>query len=174
MSIRYLLFVGICLGIARHVYAVDLTLKPGETSDAVIDATVREIRTKCILAQDYYFLRRLAVAQMKSIASPTGGIWRVTNAQLKTVQNACTGRLMATCRKVQTKFIIDVSTVTMSDLQKPLHSGLIMSLFISSSVPPVPLQKGQQALSWKHYINSNGNVSQFSIWSNELEKLSGE
>uniref|UniRef100_A0A0L8G1V6 FAD/NAD(P)-binding domain-containing protein n=1 Tax=Octopus bimaculoides TaxID=37653 RepID=A0A0L8G1V6_OCTBM len=76
MSIKYLLFVGIFLGIARHVYAVDLTLKPGETSDDTIDATIRRIREKCILAKDYYFLRRLAEAQTKSIAATTGGIWR--------------------------------------------------------------------------------------------------
>eukprot|EP00106_Octopus_bimaculoides_P013272 XP_014780714.1 PREDICTED: uncharacterized protein LOC106876618 [Octopus bimaculoides] len=82
MSIKYLLFVGICLGIARHVYAVDLTLKPGETSDAVIDATVRKIRTKCILAQDSYFLRRLAEAQMNSTAATTGGIWRMPSARV--------------------------------------------------------------------------------------------
>eukprot|EP00106_Octopus_bimaculoides_P017407 XP_014784849.1 PREDICTED: oxidative stress-induced growth inhibitor 2-like [Octopus bimaculoides] len=77
MSIKYLLFVGIFLGIARHVYAVDLTLKPGETSDDTIDATIRRIREKCILAKDYYFLRRLAEAQTKSIAATTGGIWRL-------------------------------------------------------------------------------------------------
>ncbi|CAI9741738.1 Hypothetical predicted protein [Octopus vulgaris] len=76
MTIKYLLFVVICLGVARHAYAVDLTLKSGETSNAVIDATIKKIRENCILAQDYFFLKRLAVVQMKSFSEPSGGIWR--------------------------------------------------------------------------------------------------
>ncbi|CAI9741734.1 Hypothetical predicted protein [Octopus vulgaris] len=171
MTIKYLLFVAICLGIAREIYALDLTLTPGETGDAVIDATIRKIRTKCILAQDYYFLRRLAEAQMNSIAATTGGIWRVTSAQLTIVQNACNGLLQTKCNEVTTEFNVDVSTLTISDLQKPLYSGLVMSLFILNSVSPVPLQKAQQALSWKNYIYSNGDTTEFVTWSNELEQL---
>ncbi|XP_029656471.1 uncharacterized protein LOC115230414 isoform X1 [Octopus sinensis] len=171
MSIRCLLLVGICLGIARHVYAVQLFMKPGETSDAAIDETIRQIRTECILAKDYSFLRRLAKAQMNSIASTTGGIWRVTSAQLKTVQNACNGILQTNCSKAKTELKVDVSTLTMSDLQKPLYSGLVMSLFILNSVSPVPLQKAKQAQSWKTHINSNGDTTKFMNWSNELEKL---
>ncbi|XP_029654062.1 uncharacterized protein LOC115227331 [Octopus sinensis] len=174
MTIKYLLFVAICLGIARDIYAVDLTLKPGETSNAAIDATIRKIRDNCILAQDYYFLRRLAVAQMNSIAATTGGIWRVTNTQLTTVQSACNGILKTNCSKAKTEFNVDVSTLTMSDLQIPLYSGLAMSLFILKSVSPVPLQKAQQAQSWKKYIYSSGDTTKFVTWSNELERLNGE
>ncbi|CAI9741730.1 Hypothetical predicted protein [Octopus vulgaris] len=172
MTIKYLLFVAICLGIARDIYAaVDLTLKSGETSNATIDATIRKIRDNCILAQDYYFLRRLAVAQMNSIAATTGGIWRVTSAQLTTVQSACNGILKTNCSKAKTEFNVDVSALTMSDLQIPLYSGLAMSLFILKSVSPVPLQKAQQAQSWKTHINSNGDTTKFVTWSNELEQL---
>ncbi|CAI9741735.1 Hypothetical predicted protein [Octopus vulgaris] len=171
MSIKYLLFVVICLGIARHAYAVDLTLKPGETSNAAIDATIKKIRDNCILAQDYFFLKRLSVAQMNSIAATTGGIWRVTSAQLTTVRNACNGILKTKCNEVKTEFNVDVSTLTISDLQKPLYSGLAMSLFILNSVSPVPLQKAKQAQSWKTHINSNGDTTEFVTWSNELEQL---
>ncbi|XP_052833177.1 uncharacterized protein LOC106868389 isoform X2 [Octopus bimaculoides] len=170
MSIKYLLFVGICLGIARHVYAVDLTLKPGETSDAVIDATVRKIRTKCILAQDSYFLRRLAEAQMNSTAATTGGIWRVTYNQLTTVKNACKNMLKANCSKVQTDFGVDVSTATMSDLEKPLHSALVMSLFILNLRTSIPVSIELQADFWKQHITSNGQKLFFRRLANKLEQ----
>uniref|UniRef100_A0A0L8HVA9 VWFA domain-containing protein n=1 Tax=Octopus bimaculoides TaxID=37653 RepID=A0A0L8HVA9_OCTBM len=170
MSIKYLLFVGICLGIARHVYAVDLTLKPGETSNAVIDATIRRIRTKCILVQDYYFLRRLAEAQTKSIAATTGGIWRVTYNQLTTVKNACKNMLKANCSKVQTDFGVDVSTATMSDLEKPLHSALVMSLFILNLRTSIPVSIELQADFWKQHITSNGQKLFFRRLANKLEQ----
>ncbi|CAI9741714.1 Hypothetical predicted protein [Octopus vulgaris] len=170
MTIGYLLFVGICLGIARHVYAVDLTLKPGETSKAVIDATIRKIRTKCILAEDYYFLRRLAEAQMKSIPAGTGGIWRVTEAQLTTVKDACKGILRTNCSKVQTELNIAVSTVTVSDLQKPLYSGLVMSLFILTLQTPIPVNTPGQAFYWVRHINLDGAMHVFVDSANKLEQ----
>ncbi|XP_029656493.1 uncharacterized protein LOC115230439 [Octopus sinensis] len=170
MTIGYLLLVGICLGIARHVYAVDLTLKPGETSNVVIDATIRKIRTKCILAEDYYFLRRLAEAQMESIQARTGGIWRVTKAQLTTVKDACKGTLGPSCSKVQTELNVAVSTVTLSDLRKPLYSGLVMSLFILNLQAPISVDKQGQADYWVQHINPDGAREVFVDSAKKLEQ----
>ncbi|CAI9741739.1 oxidative stress-induced growth inhibitor 2-like [Octopus vulgaris] len=170
MTIKYLLFVAICLGIARDIYAVDLTLKPGETSDAVIDATIRLIRNQGSLAYDYYFLRLLAKIKMNTIAATTGGIWRVTSAQLTTVRNACNGILKTKCNEVKTKFNVDVSTLTMSDLQIPLYSGLVVCLFISNSISPFPHRRPQLALLWNKYMYSKGDTTKYVILSNELEQ----
>ncbi|CAI9741682.1 Hypothetical predicted protein [Octopus vulgaris] len=170
MTIGYLLLVGICLGIARHVYAMDLTLKPGETSNVVIDATIRKIRTKCILAQDNYFLRRLAEAQMESIQARTGGIWRVTEAQLTTVKDACKGILRTNCINVQTELNVAVSTVTVSDLQKPLYSGLVMSLFILNLQAPIAVDKQGQADYWVQHINPDGAREVFVDSAKKLEQ----
>uniref|UniRef100_A0A0L8HKA6 VWFA domain-containing protein n=1 Tax=Octopus bimaculoides TaxID=37653 RepID=A0A0L8HKA6_OCTBM len=170
MSIRYLLFVGICLGIARDVYTEDLTLKSGETSNAAVEATIRKIRTKCVLAQDYYFLRRLAEAQMNSTSATTGGIWRVNSTQLATVQNACNGTLKANCSTIQTELNVDVSTLTMSDLQKPLYSGLVMSLFILNLNSPIPLNKQLQADYWIQHINPAGLENDFVDSANKVEQ----
>ncbi|XP_052833179.1 collagen alpha-1(XII) chain isoform X1 [Octopus bimaculoides] len=56
----------------------------------------------------------------------------------------------------------------MSDLQKPLYSGLVMSLFILNLQTPIPVNKQQQAVYWVQHINSAGSTDVFTYFANKL------
>uniref|UniRef100_A0A0L8HVB2 Uncharacterized protein n=1 Tax=Octopus bimaculoides TaxID=37653 RepID=A0A0L8HVB2_OCTBM len=62
----------------------------------------------------------------------------------------------------------------MSDLQKPLYSGLVMSLFILNLQTPIPVNKQQQAVYWVQHINSAGSTDVFTYFANKLGQRNGK
>ncbi|XP_005095267.2 uncharacterized protein LOC101861943 [Aplysia californica] len=113
---------------------IDLTLVPRTHGQAVVDVAVSAIREKCIFADDFLFLRRLAYVKSKDGEDPNtyrngfyGGIWQVSQADFQATQTA--NFLKGFPSKLPAAFGIDWSRVHWSDLQKPLYSGLA-ALFI--------------------------------------------
>ncbi|XP_070177038.1 uncharacterized protein [Littorina saxatilis] len=113
----------------------DSTLQEGARGSDVVDAVVEKIRSNCILSEDRLFVRRAAyVASRDGADSATyrpnfhGGIWQVTEAMFTATKDCNNDNLVLACSNVSASLGIQWSSVTWSELRKPLYSGIAAAL----------------------------------------------
>ena len=74
--------------------------------------------------------------------------------------------------EIQLKFQIDWLKTNWQDVQKPLHAGLAVRLYllVTSKNRPIPREVKQQAQYWKMYYNSKESEQKFINKVSNLEK----
>lgn len=142
--------------------SVDMTLTPGTSGAAVVDAVIDKIHSRCIFNNDRLFLRRLAYVESTDGTDPKtyrqgydGGIWQVDKQMLEAT-TGCASIIKHECDVIYAAFGIDWRTVTWSDLRTPFYSGLAASLYLlqrlGNSVV-IPGDIAGQADLWSHYYH---------------------
>ncbi|XP_013404302.1 von Willebrand factor A domain-containing protein 2 [Lingula anatina] len=163
--------------------AVDRTVEAKVSGTAVVEAVVDRIQSSGIFPDDKLFLRRIAYVESKDGTDSNtyrdnyfGGIWQVDRIGFESTQDTSSHPgLTSKFEAIRTKFNIDWTTVSWSDLQKPLYSGLAARLFLSNINQVIPRDISGQATYWKRYYNSNsgaGTEQKFIDDVTELEKQS--
>ncbi|CAG2236748.1 unnamed protein product [Mytilus edulis] len=143
--------------------ATDQTRQPGAIGSEVVDAVVNLIKVSCLCADDKRFLVRLAYVQSHNGYDAKtfrdgyhGGIWQIDKNMFdETHSNA--GRLTNEYNIIRNQFGIDWSTVTWSDLRKPLYSGISAALYIILHGGTEWRIEDQAHFYELHFVNKAGN-----------------
>nr|KAG5700433.1 hypothetical protein BaRGS_010346 [Batillaria attramentaria] len=139
-----------------------MTLTPGTSGAAVVDAVVDKIHSRCIFNNDRLFLRRLAYVESYDGTDPKtyrqgydGGIWQVDQNMLDAT-TGCANIIKRECDVIKTEFGIDWHTVTWPQLRMPLYSGLAATLYLLQRLGNshvIPGDVAGQADLWSHYYH---------------------
>ncbi|GAB1603858.1 uncharacterized protein LOC115230178 [Argonauta hians] len=114
---------------------------------------IQESLNLCILSYDKMLLWNIHEAQIRTDNGTNGNIFRVTEKILNQVKNKCgKGR----CSKLEQVAGKNVESLTLSDLDKPLVSTVVMAYNIKH-INIYPISKiPTEAIYWKTYINKGG------------------
>lgn len=169
------------------VLGVDLTIEEGKTGDDVVLATIAKIENSGVFPSDKRLLRRISYVETRDGANelpePNGGVWNVPmEAFLKTQRDPVLAGLRDEVTAAFATELVGSGARRWEDLEwetlsKPLWSGLAARLFISiyeqdASLPTSSDVSGQ-ALFWKTWYNSSGNLERFITDVQQLEKDEG-
>ncbi|KAL4221525.1 hypothetical protein ACF0H5_019782 [Mactra antiquata] len=170
----------VCLALAYLATtgdALDLTRSPNAYGASVVEAVVNMIRETCLFADDRRFLRRLAYVESSDGNSPLtyrtgfdGGIWQIDRSELLATKNE--PQLNTEYQIIQDKFGIDWSTVTWSDLRKPLYSGIAAALYTKKELmgSPISWKTEEQGTFWgQNFNHGSGGPTNFTDLSKILD-----
>lgn len=146
--------------------AVDKTIENEARGSTVVEAVVNLLRARCTVSDDNFFLRRMAYAASRDgEKSDTfregfdGGIWQIDKQKFTMTQ---TSKVLGNQRRgIQGNFSIDWSSVTWSDLRKPLYSGIAAALYLQyverMYATTIPTSINAQAKFWVDKFNGQLN-----------------
>lgn len=146
--------------------AVDKTIENEASGSTVVEAVVNLLRARCTVSDDNFFLRRMAYAASRDgEKSDTfrkgfdGGIWQIDKQKFTITQ---TSKVLGNQRRgIQGNFSIDWSSVTWSDLRKPLYSGIAAALYLQyierMHATTIPTSINAQAKFWVDRFNGQLN-----------------
>ena len=148
---------------------VDLTLEAGATGTDVVLATISRLESADIFPSDRRLLRRIAYVETDDGQSSHshGGIWSVDQALFQATK--ANESLAGKRADIAAAFpeVGDWEKVRWEDLAKPLWSALaarlVLCLVTSDSATEIPSASDVQgqALFWKEFYNSEGDVAEF-------------
>lgn len=87
--------------------------------------------------------------------------------KLSSVKTSCQQNLRDLCKLFQKEFNIDVPSINIPDLDKPLYSGSIMSLYLLSLNESISEKSFQDVDFWRKFVsksvlqNSDDELSEF-------------
>lgn len=121
----------------------DLTRVAGASGADVVEAVTHAISESCVFNNDHRMLRRLARVVSNDGLDPNtyrfgfeGGIWQVNQTDFQLTQSSALVQQYLV--PIRNAFNIDWTTVTWSDLRKPLYSGLAAMLTLVRASANVP------------------------------------
>uniref|UniRef100_A0A0L8GW19 Chitin-binding type-2 domain-containing protein n=3 Tax=Octopus bimaculoides TaxID=37653 RepID=A0A0L8GW19_OCTBM len=141
----------------------------GAMGNKVVSDVVDKLATKGIFSNKH-LLRKLAIIQSKDdvpFKPHSGGLWRIDIDQLSSVKTSCQQNLRDLCKLFEKEFNINVRSINFPDLDKPLYSGSIMSLYLSSLNESIPEKSFQDEDFWRKLISK-------SVLRNDDEELTPE
>ncbi|GAB1597859.1 uncharacterized protein LOC115215561 [Argonauta hians] len=146
----YFLLIPFCYGrISERIKEL------GAAGRGVVDDVVNELFSKRIF-QNKGLLQKLATIRSNDgvpFKSRNGGIWRVDLNQLATVKTSCQEKLHQLCKSLEEQFNVDVQSMTVADLDKPLYSGAVMSLLLSSINSTFPTKSIRGEKFWEKFVS---------------------
>ncbi|KAL8625937.1 hypothetical protein ACOMHN_012529 [Nucella lapillus] len=156
------LLVTLCQGQGR-----DSTTSPGSFGPEVVNAVVNRIRSNCIFSGDLLFLRRTAYVMSRyGYDSVTyrpgfdGGIWQITKSSFLATKQCRHSSISEACSNIRSNLKIDWSTVTWSDLRKPLYSGIAAALYslLTKGRNPMAGDISAQAILWAQMYKQDKSI----------------
>ncbi|GAB1603859.1 uncharacterized protein LOC115230178, partial [Argonauta hians] len=126
------------------------------SSLSLSDQMIQESLNLCILSYDKMLLWNIHEAQIRTDNGTNGNIFRVTEKILNEVKNKCgKGR----CNKLEQVAGKNVESLTLSDLDKPLVSTVVMSYNIRNIGVFPTSELLTQARYWRTKINKGGSTT---------------
>ena len=173
ISLLLLLFALTTATLAQRPQSVDLTVRARATGVDVVTATISRIEDTSIFTTDRRLLRRIAFVETRDgeNLSSAGGIWNVREDDFERTRDSNQGLDTILARIglfFQSNSNIRFTTwrgVRYSNLDIPLLSALAARLVIALAEMTTPIPTASnitgQAIFWRTYYNSDGDVDMF-------------